>query len=290
MRLARVATALAGLLPLACTLPAGAQQPPDQPAAQAAPALPRPTRATRRPQAPSQPIMVYDARIEAGDLRISGSVRKGGTVVVMDDDISVMADRRGRFVFRLPYRPPTCVATLKADEEEREVVVASCAPEGPAGPQGQPGPTGPQGMAGLQGPPGPQGDPGLRGEAGPKGDAGQKGESGPKGEAGPKGEPGARGEAGPQGVPGQPGPAGPRGEPGAAASTASTSAPAPFRTVRTESCPPEGCRLACEEGEVFVSAYCLKGGSPVFTPLAAGPASATCPTEAAGMVGFCSRL
>ena len=60
------------------------------------PARPR----VRHAQTPSQPIMVYDARIEAGDLRISGSVRKPGAIVVLDDDISIQADRRGRFTFR----------------------------------------------------------------------------------------------------------------------------------------------------------------------------------------------
>ncbi|WP_336486251.1 collagen-like protein [Methylobacterium nigriterrae] len=284
MRLVRLATALAGLLPLAGTAPVLAQQAPQDPPAAQTPAPSRPARArSERAQAPSQPIMVYDARIEAGDLRISGSVRRGGTVVVLDEDISIMADRRGRFVFRLPYRPPTCVATLKADEDEREVVVANCAPEGPQGPKGEPGPTGPQGMAGLQGPAGPQGEAGLQGASGPRG---EPGETGAKGEAGARGEPGLRGSAGPQGAAGAPGPAGPRGEPGA---PASVSGPAPFRVVRTENCPADGCTLACEAGEVFVSAYCLKGGSPVFALGAGGSASAACPAEAAGMVGFCAK-
>ena len=45
------------------------------PASDAA-AAPRPRAAKpKRVVAPSQPIQVYDARIEAGDLRISGSVR-----------------------------------------------------------------------------------------------------------------------------------------------------------------------------------------------------------------------
>ena len=286
MRLVRVATALLGLLPLACTVPASAQQ--DQPAVQSGPRAAPERQARPRPRAsqtPAQPIMVYDARIEAGDLRISGSVRKGGTVVVMDDDISIMADKRGRFLFRLPYRPPTCVATLKSDEDEREVVVANCAPEGQAGPAGQPGPTGPQGVAGLQGPPGPQGPAGPQGEAGLKGEAGAKGEAGPKSDAGPRGETGAKGDADLKGEPGPQGPVGTAGAVGLASSN-----PAPFRVVRTESCPASGCALSCADGEVFVSAYCLKGGSPVFTPGAGGTASAACPSEATGMVGFCSRL
>ncbi len=34
--------------------------------------------------------------------------------MILDDDISVLSDKRGRFEFRLPYRPPTCVAVLKS--------------------------------------------------------------------------------------------------------------------------------------------------------------------------------
>ena len=89
--------------------PPGAAGPDPAAAARSRPARPK----VRRPQVPSQPIMVYDARIEAGDLRISGSVRKPGAIVVMDDDISIQADRRGRFTFRLPYRPATCVVSRR---------------------------------------------------------------------------------------------------------------------------------------------------------------------------------
>ncbi|MCJ2088438.1 collagen-like protein [Methylobacterium sp. E-005] len=186
-----------------------AQQPADP--GGPAPAAPgRPARAqARSPQTPNQPIMVYDARIEAGDLRISGSVRKPGAIVVLDDDISIQADRRGRFVFRLPYRPATCVVTLKSEPDEREAVVANCAPEGPAGPPG------PQGVAG------PPGEPGAKGETGPKGDQGPKGDLGPQGETGPKGEAGAQGPAGPQGA------SGPKGEPGEKGASGLQGAPGP---------------------------------------------------------------
>lgn len=51
-------------------------------------------------------------------------------------------------------------------------------PEGPAGPQGDPG---------AQGPEGPQGEPGERGPAGPKGDPGAEGPAGPKGDPGAAG-------------------------------------------------------------------------------------------------------
>lgn len=274
MRLARAALILAGLTLVAGPLPGDAQT------------APRGARASRVPGAP---IMVYDARIEAGDLRISGSVRKAGTVVVLDEDISVIADGRGRFVFRLPYRPPTCVGTLKADGDEREVAIANCAPEGQAGAKGEPGPAGPQGLAGLPGAPGPQG------EAGPKGETGAKGETGPRGEPGSKGEAGAKGDSGTKGEPGAAGAAGPRGEPGlkgepGAAPAAAAPAPsAALRVKRSDACPPAGCELTCEGGEVFVSAYCLTGGAVVFSNGPNGTPFASCPAGASGMVGVCTR-
>ena len=100
MRFARALVVLSGLITVAGGLPAAAQT-----AAQ-----PRGEAKARRPQVVSQPIQVYDARFENGDLRISGSVRKPGTVVVLDEDISIIADSRGRFVFRLPYVPTNCIA------------------------------------------------------------------------------------------------------------------------------------------------------------------------------------
>lgn len=267
-------------------------------------AAPGPRARTRRVVTPSQPIQVYDARIEGGDLRISGSVRKAGTVVILDEDISVMADSRGRFLFRLPYRPATCVAALKAGEDEREAVVANCAPTGEPGPKGDAGPageTGPQGMAGLVGPQGiagpageagpkgetgPKGEAGLKGETGPQGPIGPKGDMGPKGDVGPKGEVGPKGDVGPKGETGPRGPAGSQGEPGAAGITASA-ANSSLRPVRNETCSTSGCELSCASGEAFVSAYCLSSGSPSF---ANGGASASCPSDAKGMVGFCTRL
>lgn len=249
---------------------------------------PPPSQAPRRPArkpAPPTGIQVWDARIEGGDLRISGSVGKPGVVVTVDDDIPVQTDRRGRFSLHVPYLPPNCVATLKAGEESREIVVANCGATGPQGPKGEPGPTGPQGVAGL---PGPKGDPGPRGEPGPKGEPGPRGEAGAKGEPGPKGDPGPRGERGPKGEAGLPGAPGPRGEPGPAAAVTATSLP--MRMLRSEGCADSACELACDSGETFVSAYCLRTGSPTFSRRTGGEAVASCPAESAGMVGFCAKL
>ncbi|MBE7248965.1 MAG: collagen-like protein [Actinomycetospora chiangmaiensis] len=232
--------------------------------------------------APAQsPITVWDARIEAGDLTVSGSVGKAGVVVTLDDDIPVTSDKRGRFTLKVPYVPQNCVATLKAGEASREIAIANCGATGAPGAKGEPGPTGPQGMAGLAGPAGLKGEAGPRGEAGPKGDAGPKGEPGPRGEAGAKGEAGPRGEAGP---------AGPQGPAGSAGAAATASAAPPFRMLRTDGCSAPHCELACDEGETFVSAYCLRGSSPNFTRRESGQAVALCPPDSSGMVGFCAKL
>ncbi len=245
-----------------------------------APARPRPARA-RPPQVPGQPIMVYDARIEAGDLRLSGSVRKPGAIVVLDDDISVQADRRGRFTFRLPYRPATCVVTLKSDPDEREAVVANCAPEGPPGPPGPQGAAGPPGETGAKGEAGDRGETGPQGAVGPQGPVGPNGLVGPNGPVGPQGAPGPKGDQGAPGLQGPPGPGGQAGSPGGTGPRGEAG-PA-LRPVRKSDCA-AGCTVTCEAGETLVTAHCLKGGAPVYDGEGAG-----CPAEAAGIVGFCAR-
>src|SRR6516165_7729833 len=122
------------------------------------------------------------------------------------------------------------------------------------GPQGPPGPTGP---AGALGPPGPQG---------PAGPAGALGPPGPQGPAGPAG---ALGPPGPQGPAGPPGPAGPKGDPGQASA---------LRYVEGS-----GDAVACNDGEVLVSAICKEGPTTL-----QGAAGAKCGT-ATGVVGLCMR-
>jgi hypothetical protein len=122
------------------------------------------------------------------------------------------------------------------------------------GPQGPTGPAGPQGAAGPQGPTGAQGP------AGPQGAAGQQGPAGPQGMRGERGEPGP---AGP------PGPPGPKGEPGPASA---------LRYVEGS-----GDAIACNDGEVLVSAVCKEGPATL-----QGAAGAKCGT-ATGVVGLCMR-
>lgn len=290
MRAALVLPLLIGL-----SAPAAAQTAPPDPGT----AQPSPRNAHRtpsRPQGAGQPISVYDARIEAGDLRLSGSVRKPGAIVEMDGDISIQADRRGRFVFKLPYRPSTCVVTLKSGEDEREAAIANCAPEGapgPAGPQGAPGPAGEKGATGETGPQGeagPKGEQGSKGEQGLKGEQGSKGEQGEQGPRGEQGPPGPKGEAGSPGLPGpkgETGPRGPAGPPGARGEAGAAGQPgagaAGLRVLRKSGCT-GNCTATCEGGEVMVAARCLGSGAVAYEG-----EGASCPSEATGIVGFCTK-
>jgi hypothetical protein len=137
-------------------------------------------------------------------------------------------------------------------------VVGPQGPPGPAGPAGALGPPGPAGPVGALGPPGPQG---LAGPAGPQGSAGQQGPAGPQGM---RGEPGERGPFGPAGPPGS------KGEPGQASALRHVEGP--------------GDTIACNEGEVLVSAICKEGPATV---QGAG-AGAKCGT-ATGIIGLCMR-
>jgi putative hemolysin len=60
--------------------------------------------------------------------------------------------------------------------------------------------------------------------------------------------------------------------------------------LRTDGCARPHCELVCDEGETFVSAYCLRGGNPNFTRRESGEAVAMCPPDSSGMVGFCAKL
>jgi hypothetical protein len=126
------------------------------------------------------------------------------------------------------------------------------------GAQGPAGPSGPQGVAGAQGPTGAQGPGGPAGPAGPQGEAGQQGP------AGPQGVRGERGETGPAG------PIGPKGEPGPAGAASG------LRYVEAS-----GDLIACNDGEVLVSAICKEGSATL------QGTGAKC--GLAGGVGLCMR-
>lgn len=86
-----------------------------------------------------------------------------------------------------------------------------------------------------QGPPGPKGDPG------PVGPQGARGDAGPPGPAGVTGPAGAPGPQGPQGLAGTPG--------------LSSQIRIVERTVE-EGCDSDECRIACNDGEFLLTAYC----------------------------------
>jgi hypothetical protein len=230
-------------------------------------------------------IRIDEARIAAGELRISGRATARNAQVTLDDDIATTSDRQGRFSFRVAYRPEGCTAVIRAGEEAREIVVADCAPAGPQGPPGATGPAGPVGAAGERGPVGERGPPGERGvpgERGAPGERGPAGERGPPGERGAAGERGADGAPGPVGPPGPPGIAGPPGPAGPAAALN-------LRVVRTEGCAQPYCEALCDAGETILSAYCLRAGPPTFTRRDSGEAVVLCPSGSAGITAFCWR-
>jgi hypothetical protein len=212
-------------------------------------------------------IRIEDARIAAGELRITGRVPKGGEVVVLDDDVSVQADRAGRFSFRVPYMPQrNCTVTLKAGADEREAVVANCGLTGAQGDKGEPGPTGAQG---------PRGEPGPAGPVGAVGAAGAPGPQGAKGDPGPAGPQGPKGDAGPAGPPG------PAGSPATAALS--------IRPVRVDGCRQPYCEAVCDAGETMISALCLRTGQPTFNRRESGETVVLCPGDSAGITAFCLR-
>jgi hypothetical protein len=143
---------------------------------------------------------------------------------------------------------------------ERLVTWNVVGPQGPPGPAGAAGAQGPSGLQGPAGPAGAQGPSGPAGPAGAQGSAGQQGPAGPQGMRGERGEPGLAGPAGPPGL---------KGEPGQASA---------LRHVEGS-----GDAVACNDGEVLVTAICKEGPATL-----QGTAGAKCAT-ATGVVGLCMR-
>jgi hypothetical protein len=119
-------------------------------------------------------------------------------------------------------------------------------------------------VVGPQGPPGPAGPAGALGPPGLQGPAGPAGAQGPAGPQGLRGEPGERGPYGPAGPPA------PKDEPGQASALRHVEGP--------------GDAIACNEGEVLVSAICKEGPATV----QGAAAGAKCGT-ATGIIGLCMR-
>jgi hypothetical protein len=109
-------------------------------------------------------IKIMAARITEGDLVVMGSVEVPDAEVTMDGLFTATTDANGRFLFRVPYHPATCIVDLQARAWRRAVVVGNCGQSGPRGeqgPRGIEGERGAVGPAGSPGPPGPPGEPGY---------------------------------------------------------------------------------------------------------------------------------
>ncbi|MBV8322350.1 MAG: hypothetical protein JO049_16960 [Hyphomicrobiales bacterium] len=119
-------------------------------------------------------------------------------------------------------------------------------------------------VVGPQGPPGPAGSAGALGPPGPQGPAGPAGAQGSAGQQGLRGERGERGPYGPAGPPGS------KDEPGQANALRHVEGP--------------GDAIACNEGEVLVSAICKEGPATV----QGAAIGAKCGT-ATGIIGLCMR-
>ena len=109
-----------------------------------------------------------------------------------------------------------------------------------------------------------QGPPGPKGDSGPAGPQGAKGDAGPPGPAGLAGPAGAAGPQGPQGAQGPPG-------------TPGTQIRIVERTVAKEGCDSDECRIACNDGEFLLMAYC---GTERRPPIYNRDGSASCRSRA----------
>jgi hypothetical protein len=237
-------------------------------------------------------IRLNDAELLAGLLVVTGHTERPNESVMLDGKFSTTSDRHRRFVFRVPYYPPTCAVTLKTDLEERVAIVAVCGASGGAGPQGVLGPVGPQGPQGLQGPPGsegPRGPQGAQGPQGPQGVRGAQGEAGPQGPQGPQGAQGPAGVTGAEGPAGPQGPSGPpgeRGEPGVVGAKGDSGVPGlQIRQVRQDCADGQDCAVTCEDGEMALNAVC-PGGPAMLRSLRL----VTCGSgNGTPMTAFCAR-
>src|SRR4029077_9184560 len=75
-------------------------------------------------------IRLTDSEILAGLLVVAGRTEHANETVTLDGKFTTVSDRRHRFVFRVPYSPPSCTVTLKANDDERTAAVAVCAAAG----------------------------------------------------------------------------------------------------------------------------------------------------------------
>src|SRR5690242_13634805 len=79
-------------------------------------------------------ILIDQAMITSGELRVVGRLSKPRQIsVFLDERFETKADANGRFTFRIPYHPASCIVNLQAENEERQAVVGFCGQRGPEG-------------------------------------------------------------------------------------------------------------------------------------------------------------
>jgi len=211
-----------------------------------------PPAATSNPPSQSQPtasqlalaragsgIVLTEAVIAQGRLKVTGKTKMANTQVTLDGDFTATSNGSRDFAFDILYLPETCRIRLTTPLGFNNYLVADCGPKGEAGDEG---PRGPRGLVGATGPTGP---------AGPQGD---KGDRGPRGFAGP---------AGPQGPVGPPGPAG--------------SANVVVLSRTCSGAANTACTASCDAGQTLLSASAavIKNGSTAYDDLAPTSASGT---------------
>jgi hypothetical protein len=122
-----------------------------------------------------------------------------------------------------------------------------------------------------------EGTPGPKGDMGPAGPAGARGDAGPAGPAGIAGPPGPSGPQGPQGPQGAQGPAGP---PDPASS---------IRVVRAN-CNADGCSVACNPGEIMLTAYCGARRAPATFPTEQQASCRTRGAQSNPLIAACAKV
>ena len=70
-------------------------------------------------------IRIDDARLESGQLTLSGQAAPGQSITV-DGKFSTKADAGGHFQFQANYKPPTCMVSLTAGDDSYSAIVTGC--------------------------------------------------------------------------------------------------------------------------------------------------------------------
>ena|SRR5690349_9749278 len=78
-------------------------------------------------------LIITDAKIAAGSLRVSGKSPLANQTVDLDGRFSVQSDATRNFTFAVPYVPADCVVEITAGASSKKAAVASCAVGQPRG-------------------------------------------------------------------------------------------------------------------------------------------------------------